>query len=103
MIKQYQITLLCKDKKYKPVSCIVNNEAIELNNKEQKKEVIQKGVLKICVKRNWTKKELEKYNYSIIKIREYNKEKIEEENRIKYEAIKEAHYADGSWKRPKEK
>ena len=37
------------------------------------------------------------------KIRECNKEKRDAESKARYEAIKEAKYATGEWKRPKGK
>lgn len=103
MNKQYQVTLMCNDGKYKPVSCIITCEELNLNHKEVKKNLVQKGIKKICAKRYWTNIDLKKYGYTKVKVREYDKIKIEAEAKAKYDAIKEAHYKDGSWKRPKEK
>ena len=47
--------------------------------------------------------DLARYGYTKGKIREYDKEKIEQENAARYEALKEEKYASGEWKRPKSK
>lgn len=103
MIKEYQVTLMCNNGKYRPVSCLVKCEEIDLLNKEQKRALIKKGTQKICLKRYWTGSDLTKYGYTKAKVRLYDKEKIAEAEKLRYSEIKEAHYADGSWKRPKEK
>lgn len=103
MNKQYQVTLMCNNGKYRPVSCIITCEELDLSNKEEKKGLVQKGVQKICVKRYWSNADLKKYGYTGAKVREYDRVKIEAEVKARYEAIKEAHYQDGSWKRPKTK
>lgn len=101
MDKQYQITLLCDNGKYKPVSCIIKSEEVDLTDKRVKKSLVQKGTQKICNKRYWTAADLKRYGYTRAKVREYDKDKIAAEAEARYNAIKEAHYADGSWKRPK--
>lgn len=103
MKKQYQVTLICESGKYRPVSCLIQRETADLNNRAEKVALVQKGMEKICAKRYWRSADLKKYGYTRAKVREYDKDLIEKENRAKYEAIKEAHYAEGSWKRPKEK
>lgn len=103
MVKEYQVTLMCKDGKYRPVSCLIKCEELDLLNKEQKKDLIKKGTQKICLKRYWTGSDLVKYGYTKAKVRLYDEEKIAEDAKLRYTAIKEAHYADGRWKRPKEK
>lgn len=76
MIKQYQVTLFCNTKAYKPVSTIVKHE--QSNNDDltldtiAKKEIQTKGIKKICIQRYWTKKDLLKYGYTKVKAREYN-------------------------------
>lgn len=98
----YQVTLLCKTGQYKPVSAIVSSEvAIDTKDKVSRKSVVERGITKICIQRGWGNAELKKYNYTLIKIREYNKEKIEREKKERYERIKEEKYASGEWKRPK--
>ena len=96
-MKQYQVTLHTVSGKYKPVSCIITTD---LTLEDNKKEIINKGVVKICQKRYWTKKDLTTYGYTKAKIREYDKEKIAQENAERYAKIKEEKYASGEWKRP---
>lgn len=94
-MKEYQVTLICADGTYKPVSCIIKTVSTDT------KEIKNKGITKICQKRGWGKFELLKYGYTKIKIREYDKEKIAKENAERYEKIKEEKYASGEWKKPK--
>lgn len=91
MMKEYQVTLLCQTKQYKPVSTIVKLDIATLFNlttKEICAEIRKHGITKICQTRYWTTADLKKYNYTIVKMREYNKQKIEEEKKQKYEQIK---------------
>lgn len=94
---QYQVTLSSTTGKYKPVSCIITTD---LTMEEYKKEIINKGVVKICQKRYWTQRDLKKYGYLKAKVRVYDKEKIEQENKERYEQLKEQKYASGEWQRP---
>ena len=76
---KYQVTLVCSTGQYKPVSCIVTvkqgDEAINLlDNKETKKDIVYKGIVKICQKRYWSNKDLVKYNYIKVKTRKIEKE-----------------------------
>lgn len=98
MKKQYQVTLICESGKYKPVSTIVTMEETT-----DKKAIMREGQRKIMIKRYWSMADLTKYGYTKGKIREYDKEKIEQENIARYEALKEQKYASGEWKRPKSK
>lgn len=98
MKKQYQITLNSTTGKYKPVSCIITTE---LTLEDNKKEIINLGVKKICEKRYWTQRDLKTYGYLKAKAREYDKAKIEQENKERYEQLKEQKYASGEWQRPK--
>lgn len=106
MKKQYQVTLICTTGKYKPVSCIVNHEQeldIDLSAFDfTKSELIKEGIKKICAKHYWNNADLKRYDYTKVKIRAYDKEKIEAENKARYEKIKEEKYASGEWKRPKQ-
>lgn len=79
-----QITLF-SNAGYKPVSCIIEAENITAENK---KELQNRGIIKICQKRYWQKFHLKQYGYTKVKIREYDKEKIEAENKARYEQIK---------------
>lgn len=94
---QYQITLFTTTGKYKPVSCIVETEEAD------KKKLVKLGTEKICRKRYWTKADLVNYGYLKARVREYDKEKIEAQNKENYEKLKEEKYLSGEWKRPKEK
>ena len=98
MKKQYQVTLICENGKYKPVSTIVTMEETT-----DRKAIMREGQKKIMIKRYWSMADLIRYGYTKGKIREYDKEKIERENAARYEALKEEKYASGEWKRPKSK
>ena len=103
MSKQYQVTLLCNNGKYRPVSSLVTVDS-PVDSKEAMKKIQRRGIERICIQRGWNgTKDLMRYGYTKVKIREYDKAKIEAENAARYEAIKEAKYASGEWKRPKEK
>ena len=84
---QLQVTMI-SNKGYKPVSAIVNVpsvEAFKTNPQQYRKE----GIVKICAKRYWTINDVRKYGYdSEIKMRVYDREKIERENAERYEQIK---------------
>lgn len=97
---QYQVTLTTTTGKYKPVSCII---ATDLTLENNKKEIINLGVVKICQKRYWTNRDLKIYGYTKAKVRLYDKEQIEKENKERYEKLKEEKYACGEWKAPKRK
>ena len=84
---QLQVTLM-SNKGYKPVSTLVDVPSVaEL--KADPKKYRDYGILRICAKRNWTIADVKKYGYdSEIKVRVYDKEKIERENAERYEQIK---------------
>lgn len=107
MKKNYQVTLICADGKYKPVSCIVafeqSADADLTVMPQKKKEIQQMGIVKICQKRYWSNSDLKKYGYTKVKVRVYDKEKIAEENAERYEKIKQEKYSCGEWKAPKKK
>lgn len=107
MMKQYQVTLLCASGKYRPVSTIVNYEQSTDEDltavTAKRKEIQNKGIVKICQQRLWDKSDLLKGDYTKCKVRVYDKEKIEKENKERYARIKEEKYATGEWKRPKSK
>lgn len=97
MKKQYQVTLIAQNGRYKPASTIVTVEETA-----DRKTIMSAGVTKICQKRYWGKSDLVRYTYTKAKIREYDPVKIQKENEERYERIKEEKYASGEWKRPKE-
>lgn len=65
-----QITLFDINGKYKPISTLIEVESIEWF-KEHQKECKLKAIQKICLKRNWTGKELLTFGYKKIKARNY--------------------------------
>lgn len=71
--RKYQITLYCSTNQYKPVSCIItmkqDDDTNLLNNPTTKKEIVHKGIMKICQKRYWSKADLLKYYYTKAKAR----------------------------------
>ena len=96
MQKIYQVTLICNNGKYKPVSAlVVRKEGMD------KKAIQIAGITKICQKRYWQTSDLKKFGYTICKMRLYDPEKIAKENEERYEKIKEEKYASGEWQRPK--
>lgn len=99
---EYQITLFSETGKYKPVSAIIKREQeVNLNDLAAKKQLVIDGTTKICQKRLWQSTMLKQFGYNRAKVRVYDKAKIEQENKERYEKIKEAKYASGEWKRPK--
>ena len=76
-----QITLYSTTGKYKPISTL-----IEVNNmeefKQNKNKYYKKAILNICHNRYTTWDDLKKNGFTIVKYREYNKEKIELQNKI---------------------
>lgn len=82
-----QVTLYDRQGKYRPVSALCKVESIEWF-KEHREEVKVAGVVKICQKRGWTQRELEKYNYKTCKMRVYDPEQIKQEAKERYEKIK---------------
>lgn len=101
---EYQVTLFCGTKKYKPVSCIIKRETeVNLADAQVKRSILNDGMKKICIQRGWTAKDLTAFGYGTGKVRVYDKAKIEADAKARYEAIKEEKYASGEWKRPGKK
>ena len=107
MKKEYQVTLICGSGAYKPVSCIVKREQYSdvdySSNATVKKDLQKMGVKKICEKRGWRLNDLVRFGYTRYKVRAYDKAEIDRANAERYEQIKEKHYQDGTWQRPKNK
>ena len=76
-MKKYQVTLMNTANKYRPVSAIVEVEDVNLFDAKQKQKIINMGIKKICVKRLWKIKDLQKFGYLKAVVRVYDKEKIE--------------------------
>lgn len=84
---QLQFTLFCTSGKYKPMSTLLKVDRIE-DYTANKAEMQKKAIQKICIQRNMTSKDLKKNDYTKIKVRIYDKEKIQAENQARYERIK---------------
>lgn len=86
-MKQIQITLI-SNKGYRPISTLIDVEKVTdyvLNEKKYQ----DKAITKMLAQRRWTRADLTKYGYTTMKHRVYDKERIEEENALRYERIKE--------------
>lgn len=83
MIKM-QLTIFDKEGHYKPISTIVEVESVDYY-KANKSKIQSIAIQNICHNRCISFKELQKQGYTVIKAREYNKEKIAETNKKKKE------------------
>jgi hypothetical protein len=84
---QLQVTMM-SNKGFKPVSTLVNVPSVA-EFKANPKKYRDEGILRICSKRKWRWSDVKQYGYdSEIKMRVYNKEKIEQEKAERYEQIK---------------
>ena len=75
---KYQVTLFCSDGKHKPISTIVET------NETDKLTIIKLGRKKICQKRLWRSGDLKRWGYDCGNCREYDKDKIDTMNTLKY-------------------
>ncbi len=78
-----QVTLFDKNRKYKPIACLLEVESLEwavANLGEIKK----KAYNKIACNKYITASELYNKGYQSMKMREYDPDKIKQENLIKY-------------------
>ena len=75
---KYQVTMYCTTGQYRPVSTIVTieqeNDDNLLLNPKKKKEIIDKGIIRICQKRYWTSRDVIKYGYTKVKARVYEEQ-----------------------------
>lgn len=85
---QIQLTLYSDSGKYRPMSTIVDVESVAYYN-THKQEIQQKAIQRISVQRKMDIWAMKKYGYTKLKARVYDKEKIEQENKERYERIKE--------------
>lgn len=83
MIKM-QLTIFDKEGHYKPISTIVEVESVDYY-KANKGKVQSIAIQNICHNRCISFKELQKQGYTVIKAREYDKEKIAATNKKKKE------------------
>ena len=70
-----QVTLFATNGKYKPISTLINVESME-DYEQNKRKYQEKAILNICHNRRTTWKELQDDSYTKIKVREYDKDKI---------------------------
>lgn len=82
-----QCTLFSTTGKYKPMSTIVKVESVAYYN-AHKSEVQTRAIQKICAQRNTEWWCLKRDGFTKMKVRVYDKEKIEAENAARYERIK---------------
>jgi hypothetical protein len=82
-----QVTMI-SNKGFRPVSALVDVPSVA-EFKANPKKYRDEGIIKICAKRSWTLSDIRKNGYdSEIKVRVYDKEKIEREKAERYEQIK---------------
>ena len=82
-----QFTLFSTTGKYKPMSTLLEVPSVrEYNNNSSKYK--EQAIVKICIKNRTDTYYLNKYGFTKIKVRVYDKEKIEQENKERYERIK---------------
>ena len=82
-----QCTLFSTTGKYKPMSTIVKVESVAYYN-AHKSEIQTRAIQKICAQRNTEWWCLKRDGFTRMKVRVYDKEKIDAENAARYERIK---------------
>lgn len=83
---QVQITLV-SESGYRPLSTLIEVESWEAYQ-QNKQAYQQRAVTSILAKRHMTLRDANKYGYTTIKARVYDKERIARENAERYEKIK---------------
>lgn len=78
-----QVTVFHNENKYKPMSTIVEIESMEYY-KEHKQEVQKRALENIGHQRYLTPNEIIKSGYTKVKVREYDKEKIQEQQELQH-------------------
>lgn len=74
-IMKLQVTLFATNGEYKPISTLIDVESMK-DYEENKRKYQEKAILNICHNRRTTWKDLKQDSYTKIKIREYDKDKI---------------------------
>ena len=69
-----QVTIFDNKKEFKPISTI-----IQADNLDNKSELIKRGMTKIATRKGLTPNEIYSRGYTIAKVREYDKEKIQKQ------------------------
>lgn len=82
-----QCTLFSVTNKYRPISTLLEIESVAYYN-THKQEIQQRAIDKIAVQRKTERWCLKRDGYIRMKVRVYDKEKIEKETRERYEKIK---------------
>lgn len=83
MSMKLQVTVFHKENKYKPMSTILEVESMDYYN-EHKAEIQKRALQNIGHQRYLTPQEIIKNGYTLIKVREYDLEKIQAENEHKH-------------------
>ena len=82
-----QCTLFSVTNKYRPISTLLEIESVAYYN-THKQEIQQRAIDKIVAQRKTERWCLKRDGYIRMKVRVYDKEKIEKETRERYEKIK---------------
>ena len=91
-----QCTLFSVTNKYRPISTLLEIESIKYYN-THKQEVQQRAIDKIVVQRKTERWCLKRDGYTRMKVRVYDKKKIEEEEKRRYEKIKKERGWSQTW------
>ena len=83
---QVQITLVSEGG-YRPLSTLIECESWH-EYQEHKAQYKETAIIRICANRHMTIADLRRYGYTQVKTRVYDKERIEQENKTRYEQIK---------------
>ena len=78
-----QVTFFQKENKYKPISIVLDIESMGYYT-SHKVELQRRALLNIAHQRKTTPKELINQGYTKIKVREYDKEKIKEQQEYQH-------------------
>ena len=77
-----QVTLFATNGKYKPISTIIEVESMQ-EYESNKSKYQTKAIANICHNRKTTWSKLKSDSYTSVKVREYDLDKIEQENNQK--------------------
>ena len=78
-----QITFFHNENKYKPISTIIKVESLEEYKKDKRKQQIR-ALENIAHYRKTTPRDLVKQGFTQIKVREYNKQQIQEQKELQH-------------------
>ena len=80
---QIQVTLFDKNKQYRPMSTLLSIDSMDYY-KANKASVQRRAIENIAHQRRMPIEEIKKLGYTLIKVREYDKEKIKQEQELKH-------------------